>query len=135
PEILYVGTEQGIFKSMNAGEQWIAINKGLADSSIETLAIDPKTSSTLYTGTSHGIVKSMNGGGRWTPVKTGCGTRAESSIANQYGVSPAVSVILRSLLKPGIEHRSSFLTILSFEVGKNQFPFSRHVIPLPGELG
>ena len=69
PQILYVGTDQGILKSTNAGESWITINRGVPDVTIEALAIDPKSPLILYAGTSKGIIKSINGGEHWTPVK------------------------------------------------------------------
>ncbi len=48
PSTLYVGTEaEGIFKSVNGGLSWNAVNDGLPDTIVYTLAIDPQTPSSF----------------------------------------------------------------------------------------
>jgi photosystem II stability/assembly factor-like uncharacterized protein len=45
---------------------WIAINSGLTNTHVYTLAIDPFTPSTIYAGAIGGVFKSTNGGGNWS---------------------------------------------------------------------
>ena len=74
--ILYVGTDSGVFKSIDRGANWLVINKGLPKSSVSTLAISPKNSNIIYAGTrSAGIFKSIDGGENWVPASEGiaCG--------------------------------------------------------------
>jgi photosystem II stability/assembly factor-like uncharacterized protein len=56
----------GIFKSTNGGGSWRAINFGLADTAVSSLAIASQDSRTLYAGTaSGGVFKSIDGGESW----------------------------------------------------------------------
>src|SRR5437899_2284432 len=76
PATLYAATAGGgIFKSINGGESWNAINTGLPYANypgLWSLAMDPQTPFTLYLGTNQaGIFKSTNGGGNWSAVNTG----------------------------------------------------------------
>ena len=58
-----------MFKSINGGENWSAVNTGLTDTYIETLAIAPNA---LYAGTDFGgVFKSTNGGENWYPINIG----------------------------------------------------------------
>ena len=61
-----------MFKSTNGGGDWSAVNTGLTDTCVFTLAIDPETPTTLYVGTQYdGVFKSTNGGGDWVAFNTG----------------------------------------------------------------
>ena len=71
PGTLYARAGGGVFKSVNAGESWSAVNTGLSDQFVLVLAIDPQTPATLYAGTYRGVFKSINGGGSWSAVNTG----------------------------------------------------------------
>jgi photosystem II stability/assembly factor-like uncharacterized protein len=56
----------GIFKSTNGGGSWRAINFGLADTAVSSLAIAPQDPRILYAGTlSGGVFKSIDGGESW----------------------------------------------------------------------
>src|SRR5882724_8720662 len=71
--IVYAGTSDGhgIFKSMDHGVSWNAINNGLppvGSVSILTIEIDPNNSNILYIGSlgpTPGIFKSIDGGANW----------------------------------------------------------------------
>jgi photosystem II stability/assembly factor-like uncharacterized protein len=73
PRTLYAGTDQeGLFKSTDGGETWVAVNNGLPGLRVWRLAIDPQLSSTLYaTIAGAGIFKSVDGGGTWSAAQTG----------------------------------------------------------------
>jgi len=75
------GSGAGIFKSVNGGRNWTAINNGLSSGlnldlfdgvglsgnlAIAALAIDPVTPTTLYAGTLQGLFKSTDAGGSWS---------------------------------------------------------------------
>ena len=70
PSTIYVGTQNGVFKSTNGGRTWTAINNGLDNRAVVALVIDPSTPSTLYVATSallvnSGVYKSVDGGASW----------------------------------------------------------------------
>ena len=71
PTIVLVGSNDGgVYRSVDSGETWVAINGGLTYRSIQALAIDPVTTSTLYAGTSGGVFRSDNGGDLWVETNT-----------------------------------------------------------------
>ncbi|MEN3334194.1 MAG: hypothetical protein V7641_3559 [Blastocatellia bacterium] len=67
---IYAGTDQGIYKTTNGGANWMAANTGFNQgASINVLAIDPISTSTIYAGHSYnGLYKSTNGGTNWSPT-------------------------------------------------------------------
>ena len=48
--ILYIGTATGVLRSVDGGKTWTAISVGLPERYVETVAIDPRDSSTVYAG-------------------------------------------------------------------------------------
>ncbi|HEX5108595.1 MAG TPA: YCF48-related protein [Vicinamibacterales bacterium] len=67
PTTVYAGTGAGgVFRSVDGGASWAAMNLGLTDGNVPVLAIDPHTPSTLYAGTAlSGVFRSVNGGATW----------------------------------------------------------------------
>jgi hypothetical protein len=51
PDILYAGTNDGVFRSIDGGEAWSSFSTGLANTDIRALVIDPVTPAILYAGT------------------------------------------------------------------------------------
>lgn len=76
PNTLYVGTRgNGVFKSIDRGASWFAVNSGLAPNAVNdvihvnAIAIDPNNSNVVYAGTeSFGVYRSLNGGASWSEV-------------------------------------------------------------------
>lgn len=74
PSTLYVAAGTGgIFKSINGGATWTAINNGIIPiTDLRSLAIDPQDPSTVYAGAIYnGVFKSTNGGANWTQSSVG----------------------------------------------------------------
>ncbi|TET22785.1 MAG: hypothetical protein E3J78_02740, partial [Candidatus Cloacimonadota bacterium] len=66
--ILYTGTPDGLYKSINNGSTWVSI----FDKSALSLDMLPDSLSTLYLGTNgDGIYKSIDGGAQWTQINNG----------------------------------------------------------------
>ena len=75
PATLYAGTDSnGVYKSVNGGASWTAVNAGLTNTTVLALAINPSAPATLYAGTFGGVFKSTDGGGSWTAASTGLTT-------------------------------------------------------------
>lgn len=71
PGTIYLGTyDDGIFKSVNYGTNWTAINLGLANTSIRCITIHPTNPDTLLagTGTNGGVHISSDGGFFWQQI-------------------------------------------------------------------
>jgi photosystem II stability/assembly factor-like uncharacterized protein len=81
PTTIYAGTSSGgVFKSVDSGNSWIAVNAGLSSLEISVLAINPSEPLTIYAGTPStlsagirygGVYKTSNGGQNWSQVITG----------------------------------------------------------------
>ncbi len=65
PDTIYVGTNQGVFKSMDLGQTWQARNKGLSSLFISSIAIDRENSTQVYAGNGDGVYQSQDGGATW----------------------------------------------------------------------
>ncbi|MBI1798764.1 MAG: T9SS type A sorting domain-containing protein [Candidatus Eisenbacteria bacterium] len=76
--VIYAATSgSGIFKSLNAGGNWSAINLGLVNTSVRDVALHPAKPETLLaaTGTGGGVHRSFNGGLTWTQLADTTGSR------------------------------------------------------------
>ncbi len=74
PSVLYVALlGEGLRKSLDGGQNWEAINQGIAlrsDDAIEYLAIDPQNPRVVYAATYRaGIFKSADAGQSWKVIK------------------------------------------------------------------
>ncbi|MEK6288871.1 MAG: SBBP repeat-containing protein [Acidobacteriota bacterium] len=62
----------GAAKTTNSGASWRAINTGLTNWTITSLAVDPSNPTTVFAGTAgSGIFKSTNGGDNWSAINSG----------------------------------------------------------------
>lgn len=69
---LYVATWQGIYRSDDQGETWLARSQGLGNVRVYNIAVDPKSPSTVYLGLADiGPWKSTDGGHTWSRIKDG----------------------------------------------------------------
>ena len=73
PDVLVVGTFNGIFRSNDSGETWTPLptttTPGLVH--VESLAIDPRDANVIYAGTWYLPFKSTDGGKTWRSIKQG----------------------------------------------------------------
>jgi photosystem II stability/assembly factor-like uncharacterized protein len=61
--VLYVGFEgAGVFKSLNGGDSWAAINTGLDDLNVFGIALDADSPDILYVSTNSSVYKTTSGG-------------------------------------------------------------------------
>jgi photosystem II stability/assembly factor-like uncharacterized protein len=79
PETVYALADR-LMKSADGGMTWSSAGAGLPQF-IDSLAIDPLSSSTLYAATSSGLFKSTDGGGSWLPAGAGLPPGAVSTVA------------------------------------------------------
>ena len=79
--VLYAGTDTGLYKSFDAGANWVLTGPELAQTSVSSLAIDLVKTSTLYAGTSQGAFRSTDGGATWRPFNQGLSANSVRSLA------------------------------------------------------
>lgn len=100
---IYIGTDGGVFKSVDGGASWGAVNFGLTGFSVSALVPDPLAPGTLYAGTNVGVFKTFNGGSEWLPQRTGLGAIAVAALA----VDPASPQVLYAGTTSGGVFRST----------------------------
>jgi hypothetical protein len=89
PSVIYAGTQgSGVFKSIDGGMNWTAINIGITTFTVNALAIDPTIPSIIYAGTAKGAFKSIDGGMSW--MSTGLSDPFVSALA----IDPALPLVI-----------------------------------------
>jgi len=72
PNTIYVGNDVGgVFRSLDGGKSFEAINNGLQNYVVLTIAVHPDTPSTIYLGTAGGLYISVNNGDLWKWARDG----------------------------------------------------------------
>lgn len=71
PNIILVGTVDGIWISRDSGENWKKFTSGTTPQKLDALAIDPTDVNTIYAGTWWRPFKSTDGGNSWKIIKQG----------------------------------------------------------------
>lgn len=68
PDILYIATNDYIYKSRDGGKTWTNLSKGMSHSRVIAMGIDPLYPATVYAGTKgDAVYKSYDGGpARWS---------------------------------------------------------------------
>ncbi len=67
---VFGGTEKGVYLSLDNGTVWKAINTGLTNTSVNSLAVS-SDSTAIYAGTTGGVFLTVNNGTSWTIANTG----------------------------------------------------------------
>ncbi|MBI1824068.1 MAG: hypothetical protein HY200_07220 [Nitrospirae bacterium] len=87
PDIMYIATMKGVYKSRDGGETWEFRSQGLGDAHVLSLGIDPASSSTVYAGTfGDAIYKTQDGGQQWYPANIGL--KGHVSVVNGFAFYP-----------------------------------------------
>ena len=74
---VYVGTDVGVFKSIDGGNNWTTMNVGLAPpgqiTEVNLLMIDPQHPNTVYAASLNrrGLFKSTDGAATWSTINSG----------------------------------------------------------------
>ncbi len=89
PDILYVATNDAVYKSRDGGGTWEKF-PSFSARRVTTLAIDPLLPATVYAGTmGDAVYKSPDGGQHWLPHNVGL--KEHVSFINQFVFHPAAS--------------------------------------------
>jgi photosystem II stability/assembly factor-like uncharacterized protein len=92
PGIIYLATNDYIYKTRDGGQTWTNLSKGMSHSRVIAMAIDPAYPATVYAGTKgDAVYKSHDGGQRWASMRAGLDDATISSVVNQFVFDPADS--------------------------------------------
>ncbi|BFU92566.1 MAG: hypothetical protein NTAFB01_37530 [Nitrospira sp.] len=67
PDMMYVATNDYIYKTRDGGETWTNLSKGMSYSRVIAMAIDPVYPATVYAGTKGDAVYKSHDGGNAGP--------------------------------------------------------------------
>ena len=88
-DIIYIATNDYIYKSRNGGQTWSNLSRGMSHSRVIAMAVDPVYPATIYAGTKgDAVYKSHDGGQRWTSMRSGLDDATISSVVNQFVFDP-----------------------------------------------
>ncbi|MBI5855807.1 MAG: hypothetical protein HZB35_11400 [Nitrospirae bacterium] len=103
PDILYVATNDYIFKTRDGGKTWENLSKGMTHSRVISMAIDPAYPATVYAGTKgDAVFKSYDGGQRWVSQRAGLEDVTITSVVNQFLFDPADNTHLFAATTMGV---------------------------------
>ncbi|BCA55819.1 conserved exported protein of unknown function [Nitrospira sp. KM1] len=88
-DIIYVATNDYIYKTRDGGQTWTNLSQGMSHSRVISMAIDPTYPATVYAGTKgDAVFKSHDGGQRWVSMRSGLDDATISSVVNQFVFDP-----------------------------------------------
>lgn len=103
PKLVYVATEEAVYKTRDGGQAWKRLSEGLTRVRVMNLAIDPRLPANVFAGTlADGVYKSPDGGRRWLPRNAGIQKGTISANVNQLVFDPADSQILYAATTVGV---------------------------------
>ncbi len=92
PHIIYIATNDYIYKTRNGGSQWENMSTGMTHSRVIALAIDPLFPANILAGTKgDAVYKSYDGGQRWVSRRTGLHEVTISSVVHELVFAPGSS--------------------------------------------
>jgi photosystem II stability/assembly factor-like uncharacterized protein len=83
---------------VNFAAEWKAVNTGLTNMEVRSVAIDPARSTSLYAGTQNGLFKSLDGGASWRP--SGLPDRATTHLVIDF-VNPSILYAATQITRTG----------------------------------
>jgi len=82
PNVMYLATGGGVYKSTDAGTTWQELTGPIRDWCANTVIVHPWDENTLFAGLRHhSVYYSMDGGMYWVPLKRGLGELTVGSLA------------------------------------------------------
>lgn len=93
PQTLYIGTQLGLFQSIDGGDSWTDLGVPIGQSAVFSILLHPNDPKTIYAGADHtAIYKTEDGGGTWRRLPT---VQPEAALSDCFPVR-----VLRMALDP-----------------------------------
>ncbi|MEJ2229729.1 MAG: hypothetical protein P8X46_00915 [Nitrospirales bacterium] len=103
PNIVYVATDEAVYKSSDTGATWSRLAGELTRTRVISLAIDPVLPATIFAGTmGDGTYKSPDGGRTWHQFNAGIQKGTISAIVNQIVFNPLGTEMLYAATTVGV---------------------------------
>ena len=81
PDVVYVGTTKGLYRTTTKGESWERIGQSISEPFISSIVLHPSDPSVIYVGGPGGVWKSADGGKSWQTHNAGLATLNIRAIA------------------------------------------------------
>lgn len=103
PNIIYIATNDYIFKTRDEGKTWEIVSKGMTHSRVISLAVDPLLPANVYAGTKgDAVFKSFSGGQRWRSRRAGLAGVTITSVVHELKFVPGSSQHLFAATSMGV---------------------------------
>lgn len=103
PHLLYVATNDYIYKTRDTGKTWTNVSKGMTHSRVISLAVDPLLPANVYAGTKgDAIFKSFNGGHQWISQRKGLEGVTITSVVHEIKFVPGSSQHILAATSMGV---------------------------------
>jgi len=103
PDIIYVATNDYIYKTRDGGRTWTNLSQGMSHSRVISMTLDPVYPATVYAGTKgDAVYKSYDGGQRWVSQRAGLDDVTISSVVTQFLFDPADNTHLFAATTMGV---------------------------------
>lgn len=103
PNIVYVATDEAVYKSSDTGATWTRLAGELTRTRVISLALDPQLSATVFAGTmGDGTYKSPDGGRTWHQFSAGIQKGTISAIVNQIVFNPLGTEMIYAATTVGV---------------------------------
>ncbi|NKB80699.1 MAG: hypothetical protein GKS05_02140 [Nitrospirales bacterium] len=101
--ILYIATDESVYKTRDGGQSWIRLDEGLDRVRVTTVLVDPHLPANVLAGTmGDGVYMSPDGGHRWFSRNTGIQKGTISVNVQQLVLHPRNSQILYAATTVGV---------------------------------
>jgi photosystem II stability/assembly factor-like uncharacterized protein len=101
PNVLYIATNDALYKSRDEGASWVLANAGLSTYRVLSLLVDPNMSTVVYAGTnSDSVYKSTDGGISWNIANAGM--KEHIAIVNNFAVDRKSSQTMYAATTVGV---------------------------------
>ncbi len=89
--LVYAGTTQGVFRSIDGGNTWMPA--GLDNQWVQQIVLDPSRPGAIYAGTNYGgdVFRSGDGGDTWVGLNAGFPGKSERAAFQAIAVDPSGS--------------------------------------------
>lgn len=103
PNILYLATDEAVYKSSDTGATWRRLEGELSRTRVISLAIDPALPANVFAGTmGDGTYKSPDGGRTWHQFNAGIQKGTISAIVNQIVFNPLGTEMIYAATTVGV---------------------------------
>ena len=103
PRIVYIVTEEAVYKTRDGGQTWARVSESLSRVRVMNVTIDPQFPANIFAGTfAGGVYKSPDGGRRWLPRNAGLQKGTISTNVNQVVFHPTDTQILYAATTVGV---------------------------------